>query len=101
MVQLNKKRSRSRSAALDLSVVPANIFALKGDDFYTVIKELTSEDVEELLKTRKISTARCFLTTNPLNFFNIHSDDPTIIQLQKRLSFNVSNGRSVVLVAVE
>ena len=57
--------------------------------------------MEELLKIQRISTARCFLATNPLNFFNIHSDDPTIIQLQKRLSFNVSNGRSVVLAGVE
>ena len=101
MVQLNKKRSRSRSPALDLSILPANVFALKGDSFYTVIKEVTSEDVEELLKIQRISAARCFLATNPLNFFNTVSNDLMIVQLQKRLSFNVPNGRNVVLAGVE
>lgn len=101
MVQLNNKRSRSRSPALDLSILPANVFALKGDPFYTVIKEVTSEDVEELLKIQRISTARCFLATDPLNFFNIVSNDPMIVHLQKRLSCNVSNGRNVVLAGVE
>ena len=82
-------------------MLPANLFALRGDAFYTLIKELTSEDVEELLKIQRISTARCFLGTNPLNVFNILSNDPTIVQLQKRLSFPVLNGGNIVLAGVE
>ncbi|CAF1630170.1 unnamed protein product, partial [Adineta ricciae] len=61
---------------------------------------LTSEDVEELLHIQKISTARCFLNTKPWGFFDISSDDPSVVQLQTRLSFKTTDNRIVVLAGI-
>lgn len=99
MLSLNKKRTRSRD--LDVSILPANIFSLKGDAFYSLVKELTSEDIEELLKVQRISTVRCFLSTNPLTLFNLQSDDPSITRLQHRLSFKVANNTNVALAGID
>ena len=98
MASLNKKRSRS--VALDVSILPANILSLKGDAFYSLVRELTSEDAEELLKMQRISSVRCFLNTNPLTLFDLHTDDPSIIRLQHRLSFKSTNNKNVALAGI-
>ncbi|CAF1530034.1 unnamed protein product [Adineta ricciae] len=48
----------------------------------------------------KISTARCFLNTKPWGFFDISSDDPSVVQLQTRLSFKTTDNRIVVLAGI-
>ena len=85
---------------LDLSTVPVNLLSLRGDAFYALVKELTSDDAEELLKMQRISTARCFLSTNPLIFFDLQSDDPLIVHLQNRLSFKSGDNKNVVLAGI-
>ena len=99
MSQLNNKRSRS-CATLDVAVIPENIFSLRGDAFYSLVEELTSKDIEELLRIQKISNARCFLNTNPLAFFYINCADPPIVQLQNRLSIKGFDDKNIVLAGV-
>ena len=100
MASLNKKRSRSRSLALDVSILPTNILSLKGDAFYSLVRELTSEDAEELLKMQRISSVRCFHNTNPLTLFDLHTDDPSIIRLQHRLSLKSTNNKNIALAGI-
>ena len=88
------------SAALDLSILPTNVFSLRGDAFYSLVEELTSDDIEELLRIQKISNPRCFMNTNPLAFFDINSDDPSVLQLQRRLSFKGIDKNNIVLAGV-
>ena len=101
MLQQSKKRSRSRSTLLDLSVLPVNLFTLRGDAFYSLVKQLTSDDTEELLTIQRISTARCFLSTNPLTLFDLQSDDPSIVHMQNRLSFKSGNNTNIVLAGID
>ena len=101
MVRLREKRSLSPSPIFDLSMVPADIFNLRGDAFYALVKELTSDDVEELLRLQRIATARCFLNTNPLGIFNLNTDDQSITQVQNRLSFKTAANKHVVLAGVD
>lgn len=96
-------RSRNKSSpfpALDLSVVPTDVFSLRGNAFYELLERITSEDIKDLLKIQRISTARCFLDTNPLAFFDLHCDDPLIVQIQNRLSFKIENNINVVYAGV-
>ena len=83
-----------------MSIVPSNLFSLRGDPFYQLVEEITSEDIKDLLKIQKISTAQCFLNTNPLDFLNIICDDPSILQLQNRLSFRLADDNRLVLAGV-
>ena len=82
-------------------MVPADVFNLRGDAFYALVKELTSDDIEELLRLQRIATARCFLSTNPLGIFNLNTNDQSIIQLQNRLSFKTAANKHVVLAGVD
>ena len=88
------------STALDLSVLPTNVFSLRGDAFYSLVEELTSNDIEELLRMQKISNPHCFMNTNPLTFFDINSDDPSVLQLQSRLSFKGIDQKNIVLAGI-
>lgn len=100
---INTGRSRKRkhqSLHIDLSVVPSDVFSLRGEPFYQFIEEITSEDIKDLLEIQKISTARCFLETNPLDFLNLRIEDPVVIRLQDRLCFRLSNESHVVLAGV-
>ena len=63
------KRFRYSSQTMDPSVIPVDVFSSKGDAFYTFVRQSTSEDIEDLLRIQRISTARSFLNTNPLAFF--------------------------------
>ena len=102
MIKKSRSRKRKhRSFPIDLSIVPFNVFSLRGEPFYQFIQEITSADVKDLLKIQKISTAQCFLNTNPFDFLNISSDDPWIIELQDRLSFKLVNGNHVVLAGID
>ena len=85
---------------IDLSILPTNAFCLRGDEFYALVKELTSDDIEELFRIQKVSNARCLLNTNVLTFFDISSNDPLITQLQDRLSFTVADGKRVIRAGV-
>ena len=87
--------------SIDLSIVPMNVFSLKGDDFYEFLKQILSEDIKDLLKIQRISTARWFLDTNPLAFFDLNCDDSLIVQVQNRLSFKMENGVNVVFAGIE
>ncbi|CAF1401633.1 unnamed protein product [Adineta ricciae] len=100
MPRVSNKQSQY-SITIDLSMIPTNAFSLRGDAFYSLVEELTSKDVEDLLKIQKISNARCFLNTNSLDFFDIHSDDPFIVDLQDRLSIKTLNKKRTVLAGVQ
>lgn len=101
MTNTSQSRKRKyRSFHVDLSIVPSNVFSLRGDPFYKFIQDIASEDLKDLLAIQKISTARCFLNTNPLDLLRIRSDDPLIIELQNRLSFKLADGGHVVLAGV-
>jgi len=95
------KRYRYSSRLIDLSVVPTNIFNLKGDVFYTLVQELTSEDIEQLLRIQRISSARSFLNTNPLAFFDLKSDDPLVIEIQNRLSYKGTDNKNIILAGID
>ena len=73
---LNKQLHSSNT--IDISIIPPDAFSLRGDAFYSLVEELTSKDIEDLLRIQKISNARCFLNTNPLAFFDIDSNDPSV-----------------------
>jgi hypothetical protein len=88
------------SMMLDLSTMPTDALSLREDAFYSLVEELTSTDIEDLFRIQKISNARCFLNTNSLAFFDINSDDPSVIQLQDRLSIKVLNSKRAVLAGV-
>ena len=94
------KRIKYSSNLIDASILPQNTFDLKGDTFYTLVRELTSEDVEDLLKMQRIPSARCFLTTNPLTFLNFQTNEPSVIELQARLSYRTVDEKKVVLAGV-
>lgn len=94
------KRIKYSSNLIDASILPQNTFDLKGDTFYTLVRELTSEDVEDLLKMQRISSARCFLNTNPLTFLNFQTNEPFVIELQARLSYRTVDEKKVVLAGV-
>lgn len=57
-----------------------NVFDLKSDVFYTLVQELPSEDIEQLLRIQRISSARSFLNENSLTFFDTTCNDPSIIK---------------------
>jgi len=99
MPRLLNKQLHSNNT-IDLSIIPTDAFNLRGDAFYSLVEELTSKDIEDLLKIQRISNARCFLNTNSLAFFDINSDDPSIIELQNRLSVKILNGKRIVLAGV-
>ena len=99
MSQLFNGRHRP-SPTVDLTMLPSDILSLWGDPFYSLVEELTSNDIEDLLRIQKISTARCFLNTKPLAFFDINSEDPSVVQLQTRLSFKTTDNKIVVLAGV-
>ena len=101
MVRLREKRSLSPSPISDLSMVPADVFNLRGDPFYALVRELTSDDIEELLRLQRIATARCFLNTNPLDIFNLNTNNQSIMQLQDRLSFKTAANKHIVLAGVD
>jgi hypothetical protein len=94
------KQHRYSSQAIDLSVVPRDVFSVKSDAFYTLVRELTSEDVEDLLKIQRISTARSLLNTNPLTFFDLETDETLINELQNRLSYKMMDGKRLVLAGI-
>ena len=100
MPRVSNKQSQY-SIMIDISMMPTDAFSLRGDAFYSLVEELTSKDVEDLLKIQKISNARCFLNTNSLAFFDIHSDNPFIVDLQDRLSIKTLNDKRAVLAGVQ
>lgn len=100
MSSIANKRYRYSSQLIDLSLLPTNVFDLKGDVFYTLIQELTSEDIEQLLRIQRISNARSFLNTNPLAFFDLACNDPSIIELQSRLSYKATDNKNIVLAGI-
>ena len=99
MPRLVDKPLRSLSIT-DLSILPTNASFLRGDEFYALVKELTSDDIEELFRIQKVSNARCLLNTNILTFFDVRSNDPSVTQLQDRLSFTVADGKRVIRAGV-
>ena len=88
------------SQLIDVSILPGNIFNLKGNVFYTLVPEVTSNDIENLLKVQRISSARCFLNTNPLTCLDLQADEPSIIKLQARLSYRTADGQKDVLAGI-
>lgn len=94
------KGSKYSSKSIDVSILPNNVFDLKGDAFYTLVRDLTSEDVEDLLKLQRISSARCFLNTNPLTFLNIQTTEPSVIEIQARLSYKTTDDKNIVLAGI-
>ena len=100
MSAVANKRYRYSSQLIDLSILPTNVFDLKGDVFYTLIQELTSEDIEQLLRMQRISSARSFLNTNPLAFFNMACNDPLVIELQNRLSYKATDNKNIILAGI-
>ena len=54
----------------------------------------------DLLLMQRISTARFFLNTNPLDVLNIRTDDPLIVGPQNLLSFRLANGNHAVLAGI-
>ena len=97
---VRSRKRKHQSMDIDLSIVPSNVFSLRGEPFYRFIQEITSEDIKDLLEIQRISTARCFLQTNPLGFLDLRSEDPLIIHLQNRLCFRLSNEGHVVRAGV-
>ena len=99
MVQYRKKKSQI--SFLDPSLLPMNLFSLRGDAFYELLVRITSEDIKELLKIQRISTANCFLDTDPLAFFDLNCSDPSITEIQRRLSFKTESGDNVIFAGIE
>ena len=79
MVQYHQKKSPV--SFLDPSLLPVNLFSMRADAFYELLERITSEDVKELLKIQRISTANCFLDTHPLAFFDLNCSDPSITEV--------------------
>ena len=94
------KGSTYSSKSIDVSILPNNVFDLKADAFYTLVRELTSEDVEDLFKIQRISSARCFLSTNPLTFLNLQTTEPSVIEIQARLSYKTTDDKNIVLAGI-
>lgn len=99
MVQYRKKKSQI--SFLDPSLLPMNLFSLRGDAFYELLMRITSEDIKELLKIQRISMANCFLDTDPLAFFDLNCSDPSITEIQSRLSFKTESGDNVIFAGIE
>lgn len=101
MSSVANKRYCYSSKLVDLSVLPLNVFKMKGDAFYKLVEDLTSEDIEDLLKIQRISSARSFLNTNPLAFFDLKSDNESIIELQNRLSYKTTDHKIIILAGID
>lgn len=58
----------------DTSLLPSDILSLRGDEFFQVIKDLTSDTVAELVRIQAIENVRVFmLVPNILDVFKINS----------------------------
>lgn len=100
MCRAINKRYRYPPQLIDISILPDNVFDLKGGAFYSLVAELTSDDIEDLLKLQRISSVRCFLNTNPLTLLDLQTDDQSVIELQARLSYRSADGKIVVLAGI-
>jgi len=79
----------------DTSVLPNNIFSLKGDVFYECIQQLVGEMLCEILKIQLIDSAQALMDCDDLfNIFQYNS--PEINCLRDKACFKTVNGDYIV-----
>ncbi|CAF3925720.1 unnamed protein product [Rotaria sp. Silwood1] len=77
------------------NVLPPDVLSLMDNQFYDLIRELTSSNEAEILKLQHINNVNAFLLTkNPLELLELNSSD--VQDIKKRICFELENKTFVV-----
>ncbi|CAF2958689.1 unnamed protein product [Rotaria sp. Silwood2] len=80
---------------IDTNVLPPDVLSLMDNQFYDLIRELTSSHEAEILKLQHINNINAFLLTkNPLELLELNS--PDVEDIKKRTCFELANKTFVV-----
>ncbi|UJR18384.1 hypothetical protein I4U23_005288 [Adineta vaga] len=78
-----------------ITLLPDNIFCLKGDEFFRCISQLSGEILCEVLKIQLIDSADAFLnTSNVFDIFRFNSSE--INSLRNQVCFKTENGDYII-----
>jgi hypothetical protein len=84
----------------DTSILPSNILSLQGSDFFTVIENLTSDTIADLIRIQAIRNVRIFmLIPDILAVFKINSSELDYIKI--KACFRLQNNTYLVKPGIE
>jgi hypothetical protein len=83
----------------DTSVLPDDMFTLKGEEFYRVVRSLVGEVISDILEIQLINSAENFLhTSNVFDVFKYDSED--IDEIKLKSCFKMRNGEYTIRTGV-
>jgi len=83
----------------DTSVLPDDIFSLKGESFFHIVRSLVGEVISDILEIQLIDSAENLLHTNDIfDIFKYDSEDLEEIKLKS--CFKMRNGEYIVRIGV-
>ncbi|CAF2998450.1 unnamed protein product [Rotaria sp. Silwood2] len=86
--------------SLDTSLLPNNIFSLKNDEFFQIIKSLVGEGLCEILKIQSINSAENLIATDDI-FDVFKYDSEELIDIKNKHFFKLQNGQYLVKTGIK
>jgi hypothetical protein len=81
----------------DTTILPDNIFSLSNDEFFVVVQKLAGDSIVEMLKLQYINSTKSLLRTeNVFNVFSIACNDSHLLNIKKKVGFQLDDGTFVV-----